>query len=154
MPTVSQAKNIMRRALSEIVDPGLSPALEDALWRHFGASCAYCGVRIDRDSRTGHLDHLKSGGGNGPQNRVLTCARCNGDEKREQAWRAFLQTKCPDDVERRRRIERIEAWVAGHPTRDSELPPAVRAALQDAERIVEEFHAACTRLRDVVRKSM
>lgn len=154
MPTVSQAKNIMRRPLSEIVDPCLTPALEDALWRHFDASCAYCAVHIDRASRTGHLDHLESGGGNGAMNRVLACARCNGDEKREQPWRAFLQDKCPDDVERRRRIERIEAWVAQHPARDPAMHPAVKAALLDAERIIDEFHAACTRLREAVKKSV
>lgn len=154
MPTVSQAKNIMRRTLSEIVDPCLTPALEDALWIHFDASCAYCAVHIDRASRTGHLDHLESGAGNGPMNRVLACARCNGDEKREQPWRAFLQDKCPDDVERRRRIERIEAWVAQHPARDPARHPAVKAALLDAEHIIDEFHAACTRLREAVKKSV
>ncbi|OQX69586.1 MAG: hypothetical protein B6A08_04510 [Sorangiineae bacterium NIC37A_2] len=154
MPTVSQAKNIMRRTLSEIVDPCLTPALEDALWRHFDASCAYCAVHIDRASRTGHLDHLESGGGNGPMNRVLACARCNGDEKRDQPWRAFLQEKCPDDVERRRRIERIEAWVTQHPAHDPAMDPAVKAALLDAEHIIDEFHAACTRLREAVKKSV
>lgn len=153
MPTVSQAKNIMRRALSEIVDPGLTRALETAMWNHFGATCAYCDVYIDRASRKGHVDHLESGGGNGPRNRVLACAQCNGDEKREQEWRTFLEEKCPDHIERQRRTERIETWVAKHPARDLALHPAVRDALQDAERIVEEFHTACTKLRAAVKDS-
>ena len=32
--------------------------------------------------------------------------------------------------------------------------PAVKAALLDAERIIDEFHAACTRLREAVKKSV
>jgi hypothetical protein len=87
-------------------------------------------------------------------NRVLACARCNGDEKREQPWRAFLQEKCPDNVERQSRIERIEAWVTKHPVRASALHPAVKEALLDAERIIDEFHAACSKLREAVKTSV
>lgn len=153
MPTVSQAKNVMQRTLSEIVDPGLTPALVDALWKHFEASCAYCGVHIERASRRGHIDHLESGGGNGPRNRVLACASCNGDEKREHDWRVFLREKCPETVERQQRIERIETWVSTHSAHNSPLSPVAKEALQEAERIIDEFHAACTKLREVMKSA-
>ena len=69
MPSISQAKNIMRRAISEIVDPGLTASENNAQWEYFRSCCAFCGASIERASRTGHLD---SDGGNGPGNRVLS----------------------------------------------------------------------------------
>ncbi len=75
MPSISQAKNIMRRAISEIVDPGLSASEKNALWEHFRSCCAFCGASIARESRTGHVDHLNSDGGNAPSNRVRTLQR-------------------------------------------------------------------------------
>jgi len=108
MPSVSQAKNIMRRTLSEIVDPGPTPSEKNELWEHFQPCCAFCGVSIARESRAGHVAHLNSNGENGTGNRVLACARCNGDEKRERPWQEFLAEKSADDgvlAERRTRIE-------------------------------------------------
>ncbi|HFE47021.1 MAG TPA: hypothetical protein ENJ18_16310 [Nannocystis exedens] len=143
----------MRRTISEIVDPGLSRREKDEIWSHFKSSCAFCGNYIERDSRTGHMDHLESNGGNGPRNRVLSCARCNGDEKRERNWLEFLGEKCkyPADLTRRRAL--IQAWVDTHPKRHPAESPAVEEALRDATQLVEDFHAACTRLREALKSN-
>jgi len=151
MPSVSQAKNIMRRTLSEIVDPGPTASEKNELWEHFQSCCAFCGVSIARESRTGHIDHLDSDGGNGPGNRVLACARCNGDEKRERPWQKFLVEKSEDDGVLAERRTRIEEWVAQHARRTTETSPGAAAAYREAEQIIDEFHAACTKLRDAVR---
>ncbi|NOY92973.1 MAG: HNH endonuclease [Deltaproteobacteria bacterium] len=141
----------MRRSISEIVDPGLTRLEKDLLWKHFGASCAFCGEGIERASRTGHVDHLESGGGNGPRNRVLACARCNGDEKREREWREFLSEKCMNAEVLAARRALIETWVARHSARNRTMSAETEDALRDAERLVDDFHAACTRLRRAVK---
>jgi hypothetical protein len=153
VPSVSQAKNVMYRTLSAIVAPSVTASEVNALWNHFGASCAYCGVGIERSSRTGHIDHLEIGAGNGPRNRVLACAKCNGDEKREQAWRPFLAAKCADERARHQRVTLIEEWVAKHPAVEHALTAEAELVLREAEGIVEAFHAACTKLRGAVKKS-
>ncbi len=152
MPSVSQAKYIMRRTLSEIVDPGPTAWEKDELWEHFRSCCAFCGVSIARESRTGHVDHLDSDGGNGPDNRVLACARCNGDEKRERSWQEFLVEKSADDAVLAERRARIEKWVGQYARRAAETSPAVAGAYHEAEQIIDEFHAACTRLRDALKQ--
>lgn len=151
MPTVSMAKNIMRRAIREIVDPELTRLEKDALWAHFESCCAFCGKPIERSSRTGHVDHLEGGDGNGPRNRVLACARCNGDEKRERPWRDFLAEKSIGEAVAAERHARIEAWVEMHERRAPEVP-AVAKACHEAERIVDEFHAACTKIRKALKQ--
>jgi hypothetical protein len=49
------------------------------------------------------------------------------------------------------RRARIEEWVAQHARRVAETSPAVAAAYREAEQIIDEFHAACTKLRDAVK---
>jgi len=44
--TVSQAKNLMRRAVAEIVDP--SPTDVGPVWDYFENHCAYCGAAKTR----------------------------------------------------------------------------------------------------------
>lgn len=117
--TPSIAKNKIKRSLVAIVDPHPSKSDVDALWHYFGSRCAYCGTKIERRSRTGHLDHLipvSEGGSNNIHNHALSCAHCNGDEKREESWGAFLATKAesPETYERRKLT--IEQWL-------SQLPP-------------------------------
>jgi len=136
----------MRRTISEIVDPGLTRGEKDELWSHFESSCASCGEHIERASRTGS-------GGNGPRNRVLACARCNGDEKRERDWREFLEEKCDDPAVLEHRRALIQTWVDTHPERHRAESPAVEEALRDAEQLVEDFHAACTRLREALKSN-
>ena len=113
--TPSMAKNKIRRSLLAILDPLPSKNEADELWSYFGNSCAYCGVHIDRSSRTGHIDHVVSsarGGSNCIYNHVLACARCNGDEKREEDWLSFLQRKATDSKLAQARITRIQEWIA------------------------------------------
>jgi 5-methylcytosine-specific restriction endonuclease McrA len=114
--TVSQARNLMRRSLNEILDPG--PSSVDQLWSHFESSCAYCRTPLDRLQRHGHIDHATTGGGSQIGNLILACSRCNGDEKLDQDWPAFLLLKTAGDrVALAERTERIESWFAKHPIR-------------------------------------
>ncbi len=106
-PTVSQAKNRMRRTVEEIVDPG--PRDIDLLWEHFEAQCAYCGKHLSRIDREGHVDHAVAGGGNHLGNLVLACGGCNDDEKRDVSWREFLQYKTLDPGLLSTRQARIES---------------------------------------------
>jgi hypothetical protein len=109
------AKNKMRRSLGAILDPHPSRDDVNRLWSYFDSSCAYCGLRIHRESRGGHLDHVLAaslGGGNSIHNFVLSCARCNGDEKREAPWESFLADKCPHVGEASQRRGRIYDWLA------------------------------------------
>ena len=85
------------------------------------------------------------------ENRVLACARCNGDEKRERDWREFLGEKCDDPAVLEHRRALIQTWVNTHPERHRAESPAVEEALRDAEQLVEDFHAACTRLREALK---
>lgn len=146
--TPSMAKNKIRRSLSAIIDPHPTAAEVNELWSYFASSCAYCGVGIDRASRTGHMDHVDSsalGGSNRVHNHVLACAKCNGDEKREEHWISFLTRKAGSNAEERRM--RIEAWAA----RGSKAPgidPAVRAQAEAIiERTLGSFDDAVSQLR-------
>jgi hypothetical protein len=82
---------------------------------------------------------------------VLACARCNGDEKRERPWQEFLLEKSADAGVLAERRARIEEWVAQHAGQVAGTSPAVAAAYREAEQIIDEFHAACTKLRDAVK---
>lgn len=116
--TPSMAKNKIRRSLVAILDPHPTGAEIEKLWAYFGSTCAYCGVSIQRGSRTGHLDHVLSSaqsGCNDVHNHVLSCARCNGDEKRDQAWQDFLARKSQSAAINTARREKIEAWLAMAP---------------------------------------
>ncbi len=60
------------------------------------------------------MDHLISaaaGGSNGVANRVLSCASCNGDEKRDMPWEEYLRRKVADDVIFDERRELIRRWT-------------------------------------------
>jgi len=122
------AKNKMRRSLLAIVDPHPSRTEIDLLWSYFQSCCAYCGVTIPRDSRTGHIDHVVSsalGGSNCIYNHVLSCARCNGDDKREEPWESFLAKKVCDTALFTERHARISTWLSR--SSGSLLPPDTRA---------------------------
>ena len=144
--TPSQARNSIKRALKAIVDPVAKAKQKNAIWDFFNARCAYCDRNIERASRTGHIDHLiaeSDGGSNRLSNLVLTCAVCNGDEKREMDWKEFISYKCGTDHRARAsRIARIEEWVqsnGGKPRLEVETIDqiqshfdAVNAVLSDA----------------------
>jgi hypothetical protein len=122
--TLSQAKNIVKRSLKEIIDP--SPAQISDLWEYFDGRCAYCGRQL---GSTGyHLDHIISCGGNDLGNRAISCGDCN-DLKRELDYRDFLKGK--DDCAKK--VKKIEEWLASHPAK--EIDPLVQ---KEFERIVEK----------------
>jgi len=121
MPAATPAyvKNMIRRGLSEIVDPSPSSEEEKIIWSHFQDCCAYCGRQMRRGSKEAHIDHLvpaSAGGANGIGNRVLSCALCNAEEKRDQPWEEFLKSKARSPEEFAMRRQRILDWQKDHPT--------------------------------------
>jgi 5-methylcytosine-specific restriction endonuclease McrA len=145
--TVAQAKNMMRRAVAEILDP--SPSTVEGLWEHFESQCAYCGRQLRRTARDGHVDHAEPGGGNQLGNLLLACRPCNGDEKREQAWREFLRTKATGATFAEREA-RIRAWFRLHPrvpVADSAEIARVRAELDG---LIDQFGGKCAQLKQLV----
>ena len=147
--TPSMAKNQIRRCLQALVDPHPTPAEIDKLWLYFRSECAYCGTSLARATRTAHVDHVVSqsaGGSNGIHNHVLSCARCNGDEKRELQWEPFLRSKVLDPIHAAERRSRIEAWLVQAP--QGTVPQDVQ---QQAEVVISEtleaFDNAVKKLR-------
>lgn len=139
--TISQAKNLMRRALKDLVEgvPGLGE--QQRLREHFKHCCAYCGGPAG--PREGHIDHADHDGGNSLGNLLLACRTCNGDEKREKSWRVFLEEKCGKEPHVfSQRCQAIEAWKSAHPILPRSPAPEVTAALAEAERAVEAFAQA------------
>ena len=126
-PTPSQAKNMIRKSLLGIIDP--EPSKEDItrLWEFFESRCAYCGTKINRKRRQGHIDHLVPqtvNGINHISNRVLSCGYCNGDEKRDTHWAEFIINKHSRNPSvAKQRIDKIKEWRNLHkePKLDSEL---------------------------------
>lgn len=148
--TPSMAKNSMRRCLVAILDPHPSPSEIAELWSYFESSCAYCGIPLDRASRNGHLDHIlptAMGGSNDIHNHLLSCARCNGDEKREEEWASFLARKVTDTAVAAERRAHILAWI-GRACSGDTLDPLVRS---QSEHIIaealSEFDVAVSKLR-------
>lgn len=114
------AKNFIGRSLHGIIDPYPSIQEIEMLWEYFTSQCAYCGKKLDRESRYGHIDHLlnlDSLNYNNIHNCVLACQECNGNEKREQDWISFLKNKNKGDDELlTARKEQIEKWHDEAPT--------------------------------------
>lgn len=153
--TPSMAKNKMRRSLLAIYDPPPSNTEVNQLWNYFESRCTYCGVEIERKSRTGHLDHLVSspeGGRNNIHSHALSCARCNGDEKREEPWDSFLAKKAESSSGYNERKTKIENWLAlaPHTITNKEL-------IDEAEVIIKEalanFEHAVNKMRVLRNKS-
>jgi len=150
LPTLSMAKNVMRRSLSALLDPPASAADQARLRLHFDGCCAYCAIRPA--PRSAHLDHARSGGGNGVGNLLYACSLCNGDEKRERDWEDFLREKCgANDVIFAERRARIVAWFEANPVRTPLRTPEIDEALAEAERAIEAFERAYRRLREATR---
>ena len=115
MPAVTTAynKNVIRRAFREIIDE--TPAKQEAnrIWEFFDSECAYCGKKLQKTSKEGHIDHLVSaskGGRNHFLNRVLSCANCNEKEKRDLPWEEFLASKVADRTLLEVRRKKILDW--------------------------------------------
>lgn len=148
VPTVSNAKNRMRRVINAILDP--PPRNEQPIWDHFDSACAYCGLELGRQGRKAHMDHAVADGGNQLGNLILSCAVCNGDEKLNEHWRTFLARKVADPDLRTARIKRIEEWVALHPPLVWVPSPELEALVQELDGLVEEFGVKCAELRERV----
>jgi hypothetical protein len=131
--TVSQAKNLMLRTIREILDPGPSQAEIGELRVFFDSKCAYCGA--DVEPRRAHLDHAEPQGGNHVGNRVLSCGRCNGDEKRERRWLEFHNEKAAGP-ELSQRWFRIEEWMAKHPRPGTDR---VTVKVREQEQLLKEL---------------
>jgi hypothetical protein len=148
--TPSMAKNKMRRCLAAILDPHPSSVEIERLWDYFQSSCAYCGIQLDRASRTGHLDHILSsalGGTNEIHNHLLSCNRCNGDEKREEDWQSFLARKVSDMALAADRHTRISAWIERAGGRGVADPSAKAKAEVIIAQAMESFDDAVKKLR-------
>jgi len=112
-PTPGYVKNMIRRSLREIVDPSPSKKEENRIWEFFNSRCAYCGKKLEKAYKEGHVDHLVSsalGGANHISNRVLSCATCNEKEKLDKPWEEFLAKKNPNKILGSKRKEKIIQW--------------------------------------------
>ena len=101
MPTVTPGyvKNVIRRSLREIVDPGPTKEGEERIWKFFNSECAYRGKPLSKLQKQGHTDHLvppSLDGLNYISNRVLSCATCNEADKLDGAWQEFMVQKNRD----------------------------------------------------------
>lgn len=145
--TPGYAKNTMRRALRAVIDPEPSTSEIAKLWEYFVSACAYCGRPLSRGNREGHVDHLISGGTNHISNRVLSCAVCNGDEKRDEDWVVFLRKKTCDEQVFRKRRQRIESWRESTKSQEqSRIDAQVQAEI---DRAITGFDNAVSNLRQL-----
>ena len=149
--TPSMAKNKIKRSLGAICDPHPSKKEENALWDYFDSQCAYCGVSIERASRTGHLDHLvpiSEGGTNSIYNHALSCAKCNGDEKREEKWVYFLKTKSSSADVYEIRKSKIDLWLQHAPARIND-PEVIAMRESIVNKALADFDAAVAQMREL-----
>lgn len=154
--TPSMAKNRIRRSLLAVIDPHPSRVEIDGLWNYFQSACAYCGIVISRETRTGHLDHVVSsalGGSNCIHNHVLACARCNGDEKREESWESFLAKKATDPALTAERHGQISNWI-GRSTSVSAAPELRAKVDAIINRALADFDAAVGELRELRKRDI
>lgn len=142
------AKNKIKRSLGAIIDPHPSDKEKTLLWKYFDNSCAYCGLVMERKSRVGHLDHViptSEGGNNSVYNHVLSCAVCNGDEKREMSWLKFLGKKVECSELFNSRKLHIETWLSKNtmkPLSDNtqqEMENIINQALSQFDKSVESM---------------
>jgi len=145
----------MRRSLVAIYDPPPSNTEVNQLWNYFKSRCAYCGVEIERKSRTGHLDHLvpsSEGGRNNIHNQALSCAHCNGDEKREEPWDSFLAKKAQSSSVYNERKTKIENWLSLAPQsiKNKELIDEAACIIKEA---LDNFEHAVNKMRVLRNKS-
>jgi len=116
-PTPCYVKNIIRRSLREVVDPSPSKKDKRKIWEFFNSECAYCGKKLRKEHKEGHIDHLVTsslGGSNYISNRVLSCASCNEEEKLDMPWGKFLIQKNPNQNLLAKRKEKILHWQKLH----------------------------------------
>ncbi len=118
-PTPGYVRNMIRRSLREICDPSPKKKDEKQIWDFFDSECAYCGKKLNKANKEGHIDHLVSsalGGSNCICNRVLSCANCNEKEKLDMPWEKFLKQKNPDKSMAAKRKDKILNWMTMNET--------------------------------------
>lgn len=146
-----QARNAIKKALYGLLDKPLKRPQWDELWQFFDSQCAYCGVSLDRSRREGHADHLVSvslGGTNGMSNFVLSCGRCNGDDKRDMDWEPFLAQGNPDPCMHEERRQRILRWIELHEgTVPHRAPVLAEFVESQVSRALECFNQAVDNVR-------
>jgi hypothetical protein len=81
---------------------------------------------------------------------VLACGSCNGDEKRETAWRAFLSQKAGDKAAYRERESRILEWFALHPRPASRGSADVLRIREEIDELIATFGAKCAELKQAL----
>lgn len=117
--TPSQARNAIKRSLKALIDPKPNKAAKEKIWQFFDYQCAYCASKLSPKDRNAHIDHViaeADGGSNQLCNLILTCAICNGDEKREMDWQTFLLQKCQGkSTEYHQRYNKIIQWFSEQP---------------------------------------
>jgi hypothetical protein len=144
----SQAKNFIRRALVAIIDPPPSMKALQRIWDHFDSRCAYCDVELVPGRKAAHYDHLVSKGGNHLGNLVLSCAKCNEEEKLDLPWEDFLDSKAPDPAIWALRAKRIHEWRAAWAAeREAISPELVQLAEQATMEVLEIFERKIEELR-------
>ena len=147
------AKNLMKRSLNAVIDPTPKKVDIDRLWLFFDSSCAYCKVKLIRSERLGHLDHIvphSAGGTNDIHNHVLSCSRCNGDEKREEHWESFLARKAPSAKIYAERANWIREWMSQAPEGQLTLSLQERQSVDAViGRALQNFDAAVVELRAI-----
>ena len=149
------AKNIIKKALRAVLDPEPSKKEVAEIWKFFSSACAYCDRPLKKGAREGHIDHLDpatAGGTTHISNRVLSCSRCNGDEKVDRPWPKFLREKTKSPALFKNRRNRIKDWVARNVPSQ---PTVINSELltRETERAVAAFDKAVTKLRRAKRQS-
>lgn len=149
-PTPSYVKNIIQRSLREIVDPSPSSKEKQTIWDFFNSKCAYCGKKLRKERREGHIDHLVPDGTNQLRNRVLSCADCNGDEKRDKPWKEFLAQKCSNKQIEAERKSKILQWQSTHeaPILGKDILSKIKSLADDVTARYDEILDQVRRLRD------
>jgi 5-methylcytosine-specific restriction endonuclease McrA len=149
--TPSKAKNAVRRALWTEIDSSPTGLDSRKLRLFFGHSCAYCGRPVDPKGREGHLDHLVStaaGGSDHLSNRVLSCGPCNGDEKREMDWEAFLQQKATNREAFETRRNKILEWLDAEAPNAPSVSPEMRKVVDGhINNVISAFDEALAAIR-------
>ena len=152
-PRPGYVKNMIRRSLREVVDPSPTKKDEERIWEFFNSECAYCGKRLSKAHKEGHIDHLVSaaiGGSNDISNRVLSCATCNEKEKLDMPWESFLIQKNSDKSIASRRKEKILKWQSVH--KQSTIKKETLDKIESLSTEVAEFYDERVSLARKLRK--
>jgi len=154
--TPGYVRNMIRRSFREIADPGPTNKVDiTKIWEFFESRCAYCGRKLNRENKEGHIDHLvssSSGGRNHISNRVLSCADCNAEEKLDKPWEEFLAQKVSEGDLMDKRKERILQWQKENVVSqiDPEILDKVNSMSND---VIELYDQKVSELRELCKSN-